>query len=127
MSENTEGQVNVLVPLADGWEEIETVSIIDLLRREKAKVTVASIMGKNNGLTVTSQQNMKFEADAHFEDIENENFDLIVSSGGLKNATLQGSYKPLIEKYRAQRDSGKLFGAICASPKKIFDENKLID
>jgi 4-methyl-5(b-hydroxyethyl)-thiazole monophosphate biosynthesis len=36
---------NVLLPLANGFEEIETIAIIDILRRAKANVTIASIMG----------------------------------------------------------------------------------
>lgn len=43
----------VLLPLANGFEEIETLSIIDLLRRAQAQVTVASIMGKAHGLILT--------------------------------------------------------------------------
>ena len=42
----------ILIPLAEGFEEIETVSIIDILRRADANVTVASIMGKDKPLTI---------------------------------------------------------------------------
>jgi 4-methyl-5(b-hydroxyethyl)-thiazole monophosphate biosynthesis len=84
----------VLLPLANGFEEIETVSIIDLLRRAQAQVTVASIMGKAHGLILTGGQDIELKANKFWEDIDEQYFDLIVCSGGIKNAVSLGSFQP---------------------------------
>ena len=117
----------VLVPLAEGFEEIETVCIIDLLRRVEAEVVVASIMGKDKNLTILGRSGIKMEADAYFEDIQNDEYDLIACSGGIKNADSMGAHKALVAKIKNQRDQGKWFSAICAAPKKVLDDNGLLE
>ena len=87
-----------LVPIADGSEEIEAVCIIDTLRRAEVDVTVASVMGR---LAITAARGTNIVADALIEECENETYDVIALP---------------VEMVTAQRDSGRLYGAICASP-----------
>jgi len=72
----------VLVPIATGSEEIETVAIIDTLRRAGAKVIVAS---SENELKVVCSRGVKLEADVFLKDIPlNEDFDAIAGFFFLK-------------------------------------------
>ena len=68
----------VLVPLADGCEEIETTIIIDVLRRAKWEVTAA---GLNEGI-ITASRGVKIVPDTTIEAIDINSFDLIVLPGG---------------------------------------------
>ena len=68
----------VLVPIADGTEEIEATCIIDTLRRAGAEVIVASV-GQPQ---VTASRGVKLVADARISDCMNETFDCVVLPGG---------------------------------------------
>ncbi len=65
----------VLVPLGNGTEEMEAVTIIDVMRRAGAKVTVASV---ESDLTVTCSRNIKIVADELISQAADRQFDLIV-------------------------------------------------
>lgn len=100
-----------LVLLAEGFEEIEAVTIIDVLRRAEVAVTTASLAGKH----VTGSHAIVVEADALFEAVSIEDFDALVLPGGPAAKTLR-------EDARAQRAiqraaaTGKLVAAVCAAP-----------
>lgn len=64
-----------LVPLGNGSEEMEAVTIIDVLRRAGADVTVASV---ENSLTVECSRQVKIVADILIEDVANAKFDIII-------------------------------------------------
>lgn len=123
----------VLVPVADGAEEIETASIVDILRRAEAEVLLASIMHsstetpKNGGLIIKGSRGLSFVADTYFDQVEKAEFDMIALPGGLKNAELLGDFEPLIKKLRRQKEQEKWIAAICASPALVFQKNGLID
>ncbi|MFN2168607.1 MAG: DJ-1/PfpI family protein, partial [Anaerolineae bacterium] len=72
----------VLVPIADGVEEIEAVCIIDVLRRAGAEVTVAAV----GELAVTASRGVKLVADAAIDDCKDTVYDLIALPGGLPGA-----------------------------------------
>ena len=62
----------VLVPVADGYEEIETVNIVDILRRAEVEVIMASIMRhQQKNLIVVGSRNIKLVCDADFYDCYN--------------------------------------------------------
>ena len=75
-------QKRVLVPIAEGFEEIETVSVIDILRRAGAIVIVASIMGKDKPLALKGLRDIYVTADAFLEDVIDGEFELIALPGG---------------------------------------------
>jgi len=101
----------VLVPIADGTEEIEAVVIIDILRRAGANVTVA-------GLTenVKCSRNVKIKADIVLDSIRDDaDFDLIVLPGGgkgVENLIKSNKLRTIIENNRLK----SLIAAICAAP-----------
>ncbi len=114
---------NVLVPIADGSEEIEAVTIIDVLVRAGANVTVASV----EAVQITASRGVKLVANKRLTDCTGESFDLIALPGGMPGAEHLRDCAPLIEMLKAQRAAGKLYAAICASPAVVLAPHGLLD
>lgn len=106
----------VLVPVADGTEEIEAVCIIDVLRRAGAEVTVASV----NGLQITASRGVKIVADKLIGECVSETYDLIALPGGIPGAEHLRDSTVLSEMLFRQQAAGKFYAAICASPAVVF-------
>ena len=103
----------VLVPLAKGFEEIEAVSIIDVLRRAHIEVIVASL---DHTALVQGANGIVIEADVALENVVTDILDMIVLPGGV-----EGSYalaeSPIVQNVLKEMDAlGKNIGAICAAP-----------
>jgi 4-methyl-5(b-hydroxyethyl)-thiazole monophosphate biosynthesis len=113
----------VLVPVADGSEEIEAVVIIDVLRRAGAEVTVASV----GNLHITASRGVKLTADCGIEDCKKRQFDLIALPGGMPGAEHLRDSAPLIDLLKNQKAAGKLYAAICASPAVVLTPHGLLD
>lgn len=112
----------VLVPVADGTEEIEAVCIIDVLRRAGAEVTVASV----SQLQITASRGVKLVADRLIDACVDKDYDAVVLPGGMPGATYLRDSAPLTEILNRQARSGKLFGAICAAPAVVLEEKGLL-
>jgi 4-methyl-5(b-hydroxyethyl)-thiazole monophosphate biosynthesis len=116
--------MKALVPIAYGSESLETVTLVNVLRRAGVRVTVASIEPE---LTVTGTRDIALTADVLFKDVAALAFDLIVLPGGEKGAENLGRHPGLIEKLRAQRVEKKWYGGICAAPALALSPNGLLD
>ncbi|MBB2495354.1 DJ-1 family glyoxalase III [Aquipseudomonas ullengensis] len=103
----------VLIAVADGVEDIETVTLIDVLRRAELEVVVASIESRR---MFTCARGTRITADTMLVDVLAQDFDLIVLPGGMPGAEHLAEHAPLAEKVVAQAKAGKLFAAICAAP-----------
>ena len=103
----------VLVPLADGFEEIEAVTIVDVLRRGGIEVITASV---HDRLDVRGAHGMKIGADRHFDEAQRDSFDAIVLPGGGGCAETFKRFQPLHERLQRQHDEHRLLCAICAAP-----------
>lgn len=113
-----------LVPIADCTEDIEAVTIIDVLRRADVDVTVASVMP---ALTVTCAHGTKITADVKIDECTEHVYDLIALPGGMPGAEhLRDDIivKELLEK---QKNEEKFFAAICASPAVVLAYHGLIN
>lgn len=108
----------VLVPVADGTEELEAVAIIDVLRRAGADVTVASVF--RDRLRVTASRGVVLVADKSISECMDDVYDLIALPGGMPGAEYLRDSEDLIRLLKAQNDSGRLYAAICASPAVAF-------
>jgi 4-methyl-5(b-hydroxyethyl)-thiazole monophosphate biosynthesis len=113
----------VLVPIADGSEEIEAVCIIDTLRRAGAEVTVASV-GK---LQVTASRGVKIVADARIADCTAQTYDCIALPGGMPGAEHLRDSAELIEMLRKQKQAGRLYAALCAAPVVALQPHDLLE
>jgi len=102
----------VLVPLAMGFEEIEAMTIIDILRRAEVEVVIAGL-GKKQ---VIGAHGVKVQTDAHIEDMSSSNFDMIVLPGGLPGATNLQKDKTVQNLLKEFDKQNKSIGAICAAP-----------
>ncbi|MCX7759675.1 MAG: DJ-1/PfpI family protein [Hydrogenothermaceae bacterium] len=104
--------VRVVVPLADGFEEIEALSIVDILRRANIEVVMA---GLHDGY-ITSARGVKVIPDTTIDTIKADDFDMIVLPGGqpgTDNLNADERVRKLIVDFY---NKGKLTGAICAAP-----------
>ncbi len=99
--------------LADGFEEIEALTVVDLLRRAGIDITTVSIMGRKS---VTGSHNITVEADALFADINFNDVDMLILPGGMPGTTNLDSCEPLKEKIREFDSGNKMLCAICAAP-----------
>jgi 4-methyl-5(b-hydroxyethyl)-thiazole monophosphate biosynthesis len=113
----------VLIAIADGTEELEAVTIIDVLRRASAQVTVASV----STLQVTASRKVKLVADRLIADCKESIYDLIVLPGGLPGAEHLRDCEFLIDMLKAQKEAGRLYAAICASPAVALAPHGLLD
>lgn len=115
--------ISVLVPIADGTEEIEAVTIIDVLRRAQADVTVASV----NNLEITASRGVKITADCLIDACKDRAFDLIVLPGGIPGAEHLRDNALLKALLQKQSAAGRLLGAICAAPAVVLEAHGLLE
>ncbi|MEN8819517.1 MAG: DJ-1 family glyoxalase III [Abyssibacter sp.] len=113
-----------LVAIADGSEDIETVSIIDVLRRAEIDVTVASVMPDR--AMVTAARGTRIEADTLIDACRDQIFDAIALPGGMPGAETLGSCDTLMDMAREQLDAGRVLGAICAAPAVALEPSGLL-
>ena len=113
----------VLVPIADGSEEIEAVCIIDVLRRAGAEVTVASV----GSLQVTASRGVRIVADTLVKECVGRTYDLVALPGGMPGAEHLRDSSALTEILKLQKKEGRLYGAICASPVVVFQHHGLLE
>lgn len=104
---------SVLIPLADGFEELEAVTLIDLLRRADIRVTTASLGPQQ---TLTASRQVTLVADTLLDDVLEEDFDMLLMPGGqpgTNNLLADPRIHALIKRLQQQ---GKYLAAICAAP-----------
>jgi 4-methyl-5(b-hydroxyethyl)-thiazole monophosphate biosynthesis len=111
----------VLCLLAPGFEEIETMAPVDLLRRAGAQVTLASVTGDK---LVTGRSNITVQADAKLHEVAAQEFDLLLIPGGPGVKTLRSDGRPA-NLAKAFAQGGKLVAAICAAPTVLADAGLL--
>jgi 4-methyl-5(b-hydroxyethyl)-thiazole monophosphate biosynthesis len=103
----------VLVPLATGFEEIEAVSLIDVMRRGGIDVLVRSL---DDVLEVRGANGIVVKADAPIGDLSADDIDMIVLPGGWGGTDRLAEDAKVQALLRAMDAKGKKIGAICAAP-----------
>lgn len=103
----------VLIPLAKGFEDLEAVAAVDVLRRGEVEVVTASI---SDSLEVESAHGVTMKADRRFAEVAGEEFDAILLPGGGEGTRNLLECKPLLERLRRQKRDDKFLCAICAAP-----------
>ena len=116
---------SALVPIADGSEELEAVTIIDVLRRAGVKVTVASVASSDK-LVIRAARDTKITADCAIEHCLGKDWDLIALPGGVKGAENLAANSDLDGLIRSQAQSGRLYAAICAAPATVLGDKGLL-
>lgn len=98
---------------ADGFEEIEALATVDVMRRAGMQVITVSI---NPTLQVTGAHGVVVEADALIADCDLTNAEWLICPGGMPGASNLSACKPLTDALVAQHARGGNIAAICASP-----------
>jgi 4-methyl-5(b-hydroxyethyl)-thiazole monophosphate biosynthesis len=112
-----------VVVLADGFEEIEALSVVDILRRAKVEVFIAGI---KDGFA-TSARGVKVLPDGHINVVSVENFDAIILPGGQPGADNINADNRTIELLHEFNKADKLVCAICAAPYILAEKGFLTD
>jgi len=102
----------VLVILADGFEEIEAVTIIDVLRRAGIQVTAASL-GEQ---LVRGAHDLSLMADCQLDEVSSLVFDAVILPGGMPGSRNLRDDPRVIARLRRQVEDDRYLGAICAAP-----------
>ena len=105
----------VLVPLAEGFEELEAITVIDLLRRAGFDVTSA---GLDEG-PVTASRGSVLIPDTSIDKVMDQDFDLIVLPGGLPGANNLRADHRIQRLVQRQNERSAALGAICAAPRAL--------
>lgn len=107
----------ILVPLGNGFEELEAISVIDVLRRTGCEVVIASL---NENLEVISQGKVKIIAQMLLSQIQVEDFDGVVLPGGWEGTQNFIASSQLSQIIHELKNQNKIIAAICAAPFALF-------
>ena len=104
---------NIGIFMANGCEEVEGLTVVDIVRRAGIEIDMISITGEK---MITSSHNVSFCADVLKEDVNFDEYDGIVLPGGLPGTTNLGTDATVNEVIKKYAKEGKLVAAICAAP-----------
>jgi 4-methyl-5(b-hydroxyethyl)-thiazole monophosphate biosynthesis len=110
--------------MAHGSESLETITIVNVLRRAELEVTLASIEPE---LDISGTRGVRLHADKRLLDVLGHRYDLIVLPGGEKGAEALGRNAPLVEMLHQQNDAQHWLAAICAAPALTLAPQHLLD
>lgn len=114
-----------LIPIANGTEEIEAVTMIDVLRRAGIEVIVASV-NDSGELKIIGAHGITIAADCTIDDCTTALFDLIAVPGGLPGSENLAASPALDGLLREQATKGRLYAAICAAPMLVLSSKGLL-
>jgi len=103
----------VLIPLAKGFEELEAVTLIDLLRRADFTVLTASLTDQHQ---VLASRGVRLVTDITLDDVMYDDFDMIILLGGLSGATHLDEDSRIHAILKRLNQAEKAIAAICAAP-----------
>jgi 4-methyl-5(b-hydroxyethyl)-thiazole monophosphate biosynthesis len=104
--------MKILMPLADGFEEIETLTVVDILRRAEIDVTMA---GLREGL-IEGAHKVVVRPDAVLDEIDSKDFDGIILPGGYPGYVNLGEDERVLNMVKEMDRAGKYVAAICCAP-----------
>ena len=112
----------VAVLFADGTEELEGLTPVDLLRRAGADCDIVSV-GKE---FLTGSHSIVVKADKNIEQINFNDYDAVVIPGGMPGAVNIANCKKAVEFIKSLSENKKLVASICASPAVVLAQNNLL-
>lgn len=99
--------------LANGFEDIEALTVVDLMRRADISIETISIHSTRE---VTTSHNITLFADRTFEETTFDDADILILPGGMPGTLHLGAYTPLTDLLTAFYNKGGKIAAICAAP-----------
>lgn len=112
----------VCVFFAMGYEEIEALTVVDILRRAGVDVDMVSITEEKK---VTGSHKITVDMDKTFDEVDFQQTDMIVLPGGMPGTTNLEAFEPLMKQVEAFYEAGKYVAAICAAP-SIFGHRGML-
>ncbi len=103
----------VYIFFADGFEEIEGLTVVDLLRRAEIGIRMVSVMGSKE---VTGSHNIKIEADELFGESDYSQADMLILPGGMPGTNHLAAHRGLVALLKRFNEEGRNIAAICAAP-----------
>lgn len=113
---------DLLILLADGFEEIEALTVLDYLRRADLSVDLVSIYQRKN---VVSAHNVEINADYNLDEINVDEYRSLYIPGGLPGATNLANNPKVVELSKMYCEEEKIVAAICAGP-IVLDRAELL-
>lgn len=113
----------ICVFLAEGMEEIEALTVVDICRRAKIDTKTVSV---TEDRMVTSSHGIKVEADMVLSEVNFDEIDMIVLPGGMPGTLNLEACKPLMQKVEEFNRMGRYIAAICAAP-SIFGHMGILE
>lgn len=115
--------MKVMVPLAEGFEEIEALTIIDVLRRAGIQTDTVGVVGS----FIQSKHGIRVMVDKRLNEIREDDYDAIILPGGYPGYENLGKSMRIIDILKKFNSQGKLIGAICGAPSILAREGLLDD
>lgn len=109
----------VYAMIADGTEEVECLTVVDLLRRARIETVLVSVCGKQ----ITTSHNIKITADKTADEVDLTGADMIFLPGGMPGSEHLAKCGKLIDAIDKQLKSNKHVAAICAAPAVVLGAN----
>jgi len=115
--------MKVMVPLANGFEEIEALTVVDVLRRAGIQAETIGIVGS----VIEGSHGVRVMVDKRFNEIVPDEYDAIILPGGSPGYKNLARSNRLMEILKDFNEKNKLIGAICASPSILAKQGLLDD
>ncbi len=110
----------VIIPLANGCEELEAITLIDLLRRAEIEVVSVSLDEGTQVKAITASRGNVITADKTLDQVLSDNFDMIILPGGLPGADYLDQNTKIQQLIMNMYQQGSYIAAICAAPKVLL-------
>lgn len=108
--------------LADGFEEVEALGTVDVLRRGTVEVKTVSISGKRE---VTGAHGVPVVADLLIDEVKEEDAEFLICPGGMPGSKNLGDCPALVQLIQKHMDKGGYVAAICAAPAMVLSKIKM--
>ena len=113
----------VYIFLAEGYEEIEALTVVDLLRRANIDICMVSVTGEK---MVRGAHGINVEADVLYEEANIKEADMLVLPGGMPGTKNLMAHEDLVSNLKQFHEAGKAVAAICAAP-MVLGENGILE
>ena len=114
--------MKVAVYFATGYEEIEALAVVDVLRRGNIDVSMVGVSSK----TVVSARGISINMDVTLDELDHDAIDMMVLPGGVPGIINLEANEKLINELKSFKEKGKWLAAICAAPSILGSQGLLV-
>lgn len=114
--------MKVAVYFATGYEEIEALAVVDVLRRGNIEVSMVGV----NSKTVVSARGISINMDTTLDELNHDEIDMMVLPGGVPGVINLEASEKLMSELKSFKEKGKWLAAICAAPSILGNQGLLV-